>query len=173
MSSAHSTIRETTSVSGSSSKEPDSVQQSSLEAPLSADSKADACHVVYDEPWEEFKQVDLHYHLEHWEKMKQRRAQGTVEFIFFKLLINRRYLRVLVATTNFMSAHGSQGGLGNESKRREHVLKTTPAHPVSSPTLDLPSPQVEVTHLNLGLGSPHRAIIGNLLLGHYVMVSWI
>ncbi|GBG88982.1 hypothetical protein CBR_g48592 [Chara braunii] len=66
--------------------------------------------------------------------MKQRRAKGIKESIFFKLLINHLYLRVLVdcgATTNFMSPHGVRKvGLGMKQVELQTPCRTKWVHKI-------------------------------------------
>ncbi|GBG77358.1 hypothetical protein CBR_g23690 [Chara braunii] len=85
--------------------------------------------VLYTEPWEESKEVDLHAHMKHWLQLKQqRRVQGSMELIFFKLLINRRYIRVLIdsgSTTNFFSLNEiRKAGLGMKQVELQNPCRT-------------------------------------------------
>ncbi|GBG92468.1 hypothetical protein CBR_g55547 [Chara braunii] len=111
------------------SEEPGSDQQRALEAQTNAESKADAVQVLYAEPWEESKEVDLHAHMEHWLRLNQQRhVQGSVELTFFKLLINRRYIRVLIdsgSTTNFYSPNViRKAGLGMKQVELQNPCRT-------------------------------------------------
>ncbi|GBG72926.1 hypothetical protein CBR_g12648 [Chara braunii] len=128
-SSALPTTREArTSVAGPSN-ELESDQQPTLKARNDAESKAAAIHVLYTEPWEESKEVDFDAHMEHWLLLKQqRRVQGSVELTFFKLLINRRYIRVLIdsgSTTNFFSPNViRKAGLGMKQVELQNPCQT-------------------------------------------------
>ncbi|GBG83945.1 hypothetical protein CBR_g37817 [Chara braunii] len=128
-SSTLSTTREAgTSVAGPSD-EPEFDQHPTFEARNNAESKVVAIHVLYAEPWEESKEVDFHAHLEHWLQLKQqRRVQGSVELTFFKLLINRRYIRVLIdsgSTTNLFSPNGiRKAGLGMKRVELQNPCQT-------------------------------------------------
>ncbi|GBG81901.1 hypothetical protein CBR_g34084 [Chara braunii] len=111
------------------SKEPESDQQPALEARTDAESKVVAVQVLYIEPWEETKEVDFHSHVEHWLQLKQqRRVQGSVELTFFKLLMNCRYIRVLIdsgSTTNFFSPNGiREAGLGMKQVELQNPCQT-------------------------------------------------
>ncbi|GBG69622.1 hypothetical protein CBR_g4452 [Chara braunii] len=100
-----------------------------LEARNDAESKGAAIHVLYTEPWEESKEVDFHAHMEHRLQLKQQcRVQGSVELTFFKLLINRRYIRVLIdsgSTTSFFSPNGiRKAGLGMKQVELQNPCQT-------------------------------------------------
>ncbi|GBG80212.1 hypothetical protein CBR_g30579 [Chara braunii] len=128
-SSTLSTTREAEPSVAGPSNEPESDQQPTLEARNDAESKAAAVQVLYTEPWEESKEVDFHAHLEHWLQLKQqRRVQGSVELTFFKLLINRRYIRALIdrgSTTNFFSPNGiRKAGLGMKQVELQNPCQT-------------------------------------------------
>ncbi|GBG68614.1 hypothetical protein CBR_g3155 [Chara braunii] len=128
-SSALPTTREAGTSVASPSDEPESDQQTTLEARNDAESKAAAIHALYKEPWEESKEVDFHTHMEHWLQLKQQgRVQGSVELTFFKLLINRRYIRVLIdsgSTTNFFSPNGiRKAGLGMKQVELQNPCQT-------------------------------------------------
>ncbi|GBG80510.1 hypothetical protein CBR_g30971 [Chara braunii] len=115
--SALSTTREAEPLVADPSNKSASDQQPTLEVRNDAEFKAVAVHVLYAEPWEESKEVDFNAHVEHWLQLKQqRRIQGSVELTFFKLLINRRYIRLLIdsgSTTNLFSPNGiRKAGLG-------------------------------------------------------------
>ncbi|GBG62415.1 hypothetical protein CBR_g30369 [Chara braunii] len=127
--SALSTTREAEQSAAGPSEEPGSNQQLALEARSNAESKAGAVRVLYTEPWEESKEVDFHAHMEHWLQLKQQcRVQGGVELTFFKLLINRRYVRVLNdsgSTTNFFSPNGiRKAGLGMKQVELQNPCQT-------------------------------------------------
>ncbi|GBG86085.1 hypothetical protein CBR_g40988 [Chara braunii] len=128
--SALSTTREAEQSAAGPSKEPESDQQRALEARTDAESKAAAAQVLYIEPWEETKEVNFHSHLEHWLQLKQqRRVQGSVELIFFKLLIDHRYMRVLIdnglATNLFFSPNRiRKAGLGMKQVELENPCQT-------------------------------------------------
>ncbi|GBG68487.1 hypothetical protein CBR_g3031 [Chara braunii] len=124
-----STTREAEQSAAGPSEEPGSDQQLALEARTNVDSEAGAVQVLYTEPWEESREVDLHAHMEHRLQLKQqRRVQGSVELTFFKLLINRRYIRVLIdsgSTTNFFSPNGiRKAGLGMKQVELQNPRRT-------------------------------------------------
>ncbi|GBG76482.1 hypothetical protein CBR_g22230 [Chara braunii] len=128
-SSTLSTAREAEQSIAGPSEEPGSGQQLALEARTDADSKAGAVQVLYTEPWEESREVDLHAHMEHWLQLKQQcRVQGSVELTFFKLLVNRRYIRVLIdsgSTTNFFSPNEiRKAGLGMKPVELQNPCRT-------------------------------------------------
>ncbi|GBG63965.1 hypothetical protein CBR_g39970 [Chara braunii] len=112
-SSTLSTTREAEQSVAGPSKEPESNQQPALEARTDVESKAAAVQVLYTEPWEETKEVDFHSHL---------------ELIFFKLLINCRYIRVLIdngSTTNLFSPNGiRKAGLGMKQVELQNPCQT-------------------------------------------------
>ncbi|GBG90969.1 hypothetical protein CBR_g51573 [Chara braunii] len=176
-----------TSVAGPSN-EPEFDQQPTLEARNDADSKAAAVHVLYTEPWEESKEVDFHAHMEHWLQLKQqRRVQGSVELTFFKLLINRRYIRVLIdsgSTTNFFSPNGiRKAGLGMKQVELQNPCQTqvgnqevvTSTHAVKCVRVTFDKDRTITHELNFYVMDkcPFDAVIGlGWLKAHCLRTTW-
>ncbi|GBG77555.1 hypothetical protein CBR_g24001 [Chara braunii] len=187
-SSALPTTREAgTSVAGPSD-EPESDQQPTLEARNDVESKAAAVHVPYAEPWEESKEVDFHAYLEHWLQLKQqRRVQGSVELTFFKLLIHRRYIRVLIdsgSTTNFFSPNGiRKAGLGMKQVELQNPCQTqvgnqevvTSTHVVKGVCVTFDKDRTVTHELNFYVMDkcPFDAVIGlGWLKAHCLRTTW-
>ncbi|GBG69829.1 hypothetical protein CBR_g4658 [Chara braunii] len=176
-----------TSVAGPSD-EPESDQQPTLEARNDAESKAATIHVLYTEPWEESKEVDFHAHMEHWLQLKQqRRVQGSVELTFFKLLINRRYIRVLIdsgSTTNFFSPNGiRKAGLGMKQVELQNPCQTqvgnqevvTSTHAVKGVRVTFDKSRTVTHELNFYVMDkcPFDAVIGlGWLKAHCLRTTW-
>ncbi|GBG84591.1 hypothetical protein CBR_g38874 [Chara braunii] len=176
-----------TSVAGPSD-EPESYQQPTLEARNDVESKAAAIHVLYTEPWEESKEVDFHAHMEHWLQLKQqRRVQGSVELTFFKLLINRRYIRVLIdsgSTTNFFSPNGiRKAGLGMKQVELQNPCQTqvgnqevvTSTHAVKGVRVAFDKDRTVTHELNFYVMDkcPFDAVIGlGWLKAHCLRTTW-
>ncbi|GBG78614.1 hypothetical protein CBR_g27840 [Chara braunii] len=187
-SSALPTTREAgTSVAGPSD-EPESDRQPTLEARNDAESKAAVVHVLDTEPWEESKEVDFHAHLEHWLQLKQqRRVQGSVKLTFFKLLINRRYIRVLIdssSTTNFFSPNGiRKAGLGMKQVELQNPCQTqvgnqevvTSTHVVKGVRVTFDKDRTVTHELNFYVmdNCPFDAVIGlGCLKAHCLRTTW-
>ncbi|GBG61921.1 hypothetical protein CBR_g26085 [Chara braunii] len=176
-----------TSVAGPSD-ESESNQQPTLEARNDAESKAAAIHVLYTEPWEESKEVDFHAHMEHWLQLKQqRRVQGSVELTFFKLLINRRYIRVLIdsgSTTNFFSPNGiRKAGVGMKQVELHNPCQTqvgnqevvTSTHAVKGVRVTFDRDRTVTHELNFYVMDkcPFDAVIGlGWLKAHCLRTTW-
>ncbi|GBG90195.1 hypothetical protein CBR_g50376 [Chara braunii] len=187
-SSALSTTRDAEQSIAGPSEEPGSGQQPALEARTDADSKAGAVQVLYTEPWEESREVDLHAHMEHWLQLKQqRRVQGSVELTFFKLLINRRYIRVLIdsgSTTNFFSPNGiRKAGLGMKQVELQNPCRTqvgnqevvTSTHAVKSVRITFDKDRTVTHELNFYVldKCPLDAVIGlGWLKAHCLRTTW-
>ncbi|GBG89268.1 hypothetical protein CBR_g48977 [Chara braunii] len=170
------------------SKEPESDQQIALEALSDADSKAYTVRVLYTEPWEESKEVDFHAHMEHWLQLKQQhRVQGSVELTFFKLLINRRYIRVLInsgSTTNFFSPNGIRKvGLGMKQVELQNPCRTqvgnqevvTSTHVVKGVRITFDKDRAVTHELNFYVMDkcPFDAVIGlGWLKAHCLRTIW-
>ncbi|GBG59767.1 hypothetical protein CBR_g54870 [Chara braunii] len=187
-SSALPTTREAgTSVAGPSD-EPESDQQPTLGARNDVESKAVAVHVLYSEPWEESKEVDFHAHMEHWLQLKQqRRVEGSVELTFFKLLINRRYIRVLIdsgSTTNLFSPNGiRKAGLGMKQVEPQNPCQTqlgnqevvTSTHAVKGVRVTFDKDRTVTHELNFYVMDkyPFDAVIGlGWLKAHCLRTTW-
>ncbi|GBG62157.1 hypothetical protein CBR_g29356 [Chara braunii] len=176
-----------TSVAGPSD-EPESDQQPTLEARNDVESKAAAIHVLYTEPWEESKEVDFHAHMEHWLQLKQqRRVQGSLELTFFKLLINRRYIRVLIdsgSTTNFFSPNGiRKAGMGMKQVGLQNPCQTqvgnqevvTSTHAVKGVRVTFDKDRTVTHELNFYVMDkcPFDAVIGlGWLKAHCLRTMW-
>ncbi|GBG60129.1 hypothetical protein CBR_g3373 [Chara braunii] len=187
-SSALSTAREVGQSVAGPSEEPGSDQQLALEAQTNAESKADAVQVLYIKPWEESKEVDLHAHMKHWLQLKQqRRVQGTVELIFFKLLINRRYISVLIgsgSTTNFFSPNGiRKADLGMKQVELQNPCRTqvgnqevvTSTHVVKGVRITFDKDRTVTHELNFYVldKCPFNAVIGlGWLKAHCLRTTW-
>ncbi|GBG84901.1 hypothetical protein CBR_g39362 [Chara braunii] len=187
-SSALSTTREAEASVAGPSKAPESDQRPAPEARNDAESKV-AVHVLYTEPWEESKEVDFNAHLEHWLQLKQqRRVQGSVELTFFTLLINRRYIRVLInggSTTNLFSPNGiRKAGLGMKQVELQNPCQTqvdnqevvTSTHAVKGVRVTFDK-DCTVTHeLNFYVMNkcPFDAVIGlGWLKAHCLRTTWV
>ncbi|GBG86664.1 hypothetical protein CBR_g41726 [Chara braunii] len=187
-SSALSTAREAGQSVAGPSEEPGSDQQRALEAQTNAESKADAVQVLYIEPWEESKEVDLHAHMKHWLQLKQqRRVQGSVELTFFKLLINRRYIHVLIdsgSTTDFFSRNGiRKAGLGMKQVELQNPCRTqvgnqevvTSTHAVKGVRITFDKDRTDTHELNFYVldKCPFDAVIGlGWLKAHCLRTTW-
>ncbi|GBG92291.1 hypothetical protein CBR_g55060 [Chara braunii] len=168
--------------------EPEFDQLPTLEAWNDAETKAAAIHELYTEPWEESREGDFHAHVEHWLQLKQqRRVQGSVELTFFKLLINRRYIRVLIdrgSTTNFFSPNGiRKGGLGMKQVELQNPCQTqvgnqevvTSTHAVKGVRVTFDKNRTVTHELNFyGMDKcPFDAVIGlGWLKAHCLRTSW-
>ncbi|GBG66281.1 hypothetical protein CBR_g57879 [Chara braunii] len=182
------TTREAGTLVAGPSDEPESDQQPTLEARNDAETKAAAVHVLYAEPWEESKEVDFHAHLEYWLQLKQqRRVQGSVELTLFKLLINRRYIRVLInsgSTTNFFSPNGiRKAGLGMKRVELQNPCRTqvgsqevvTSTHAVKGVRVTFDKDRTVTHELNFYVMDkcPFDAVIGlGWLKAHCLRTTW-
>ncbi|GBG73152.1 hypothetical protein CBR_g12870 [Chara braunii] len=144
--------------------------------------------VLYTEPWEESKEVDFHAHMEHWLQLKQqRRVQGSVELTFFKLLINRRYIHVLIdsgSTTNFFSPSGIRNaGLGMKQVELQNPCRTqvgnqevvTSTHAVKGVRITFDKDHTVTHELNFYVldKCPFDAVIGlGWLKAHCLRTTW-
>ncbi|GBG64720.1 hypothetical protein CBR_g46264 [Chara braunii] len=183
-----STTREAEPSVAGHSNEPEADQQPTLEARNDVESKAAAVQVLYSEPWEESKEVDFHTHLEHWLQLKQqRRVQGSVELTFLKLLINRRYIRVLIdsgSTTNFFSPNGiRKAGLGMKQVELQNPCQTqvgnqevvTSTHAVKGVRVTFDKDRTVTHELNFYVMDkcPFDAVIGlGWLKAHCLRITW-
>ncbi|GBG70846.1 hypothetical protein CBR_g8146 [Chara braunii] len=170
------------------SQEPESDQQPALETQTDVESKVAAVQVFYTEPWEEIKEVNFHSHLEHWLQLKQQHCvQGNVELIFLKLLINRRYIHVLIdngSTTNFFSPNGiRKAGLGMKQVELQNPCQTqvgnqevvTSTHVVKGVCVTFDKDRTVTNELNFYIldKCPFDAVIGlGWLKAHCLRTTW-
>ncbi|GBG91621.1 hypothetical protein CBR_g52655 [Chara braunii] len=134
------------------------------------------------------KEVDLHAHMKHWLQLKQqRRVQGSVKLILFKLLINRRYIRVLIdsgSITNFFSPNGiRKAGLGMKQVELQNPCRTqvgnqevvTSTHAVKGVRITFDKDRTVTHELNFYVldKCPFDAVIGlGWLKAHCLRTTW-
>ncbi|GBG76937.1 hypothetical protein CBR_g23151 [Chara braunii] len=128
-------------------------------------------------------------HMEHWLQLKQqRRVQGSVELTFFKLLINRHYIRVLIdsgSTTNFFSPNGIRKvGLGMKQVELQNPCQTqvgnqevvTSTHAVKGVRVTFDKDRIVTHELNFYVMDkcPFDAVIGlGWLKAHCPRTTWV
>ncbi|GBG78224.1 hypothetical protein CBR_g26258 [Chara braunii] len=131
-----------------------------------------------------YERIDL----TEWLKLKQqRRVQGSVELTFFKLLINRRYIRVLIdsgSTTNFFSLNGiRKAGLGMKQVELQNPCQTqvgnqefvTSTHVVKGVRVTFDKDRTVTHELNFYVMDkcPFDAVIGlGWLKAHCLRTTW-
>ncbi|GBG75655.1 hypothetical protein CBR_g20282 [Chara braunii] len=118
---------------------------------------------------------------------QQRRAQGSVELTFFKLLINRRYICVLIdsgLTTNFFSSNGiRKAGLGMKQVELQNPCRTqvgnqevvTSTHAVKGVRMTFDKDRTVTHELNFYVLDmcPFDAVIGlGWLKAHCLRTTW-
>ncbi|GBG87409.1 hypothetical protein CBR_g45466 [Chara braunii] len=131
-----------------------------------------------------YERIDL----TEWLKLKQqRRVQGSVELTFFKLLINRRYIRVLIdsgSTTNFFSPNAiRKAGLGMRQVELQNPCQTqvgnqevvTSTHAVKGVRVTFDKDHTVTHELNFYVMDrcPFDAVIGlGWLKAHCLRTTW-